>query len=483
MSEMRAAASAFVEKALGRLKNAWRDVAGPSAIGAAPVRPLRPDLPAEDGQRVREQMRACLEAVGGEVSARARAAELGRSYLSLNETGRMRFLRLLAEDFDTDGDAVDAAIGRVQAARDPEARRKAEQGLRRALDAPRLRLLTQFNALSEGVKFLVDMRAELLHLLRTERDSTLASLDVDLRGLLASWFDIGFLELRRITWSSPAALLEKLAAYEAVHAIQSWQDLKHRLDSDRRCFAFFHPRMPDEPLIFVEVALVNGLAGDVGVLLDETLPSADARRADTAIFYSISNAQAGLAGISFGNFLIKRVVDQLRVEFPQLRTFSTLSPIPGFRRWLDGAGEGALAIFGAGDWAALHALPARVDDVQGLRALLATPDWQDDSRVADALKGPLTRLCAQYLLEARRPRGGALDRVAHFHLSNGARVERINWMGDRSPKGLKDSAAMMVNYLYDLDDIEANHEAYTTHGQIAASPAVLALLRPERIGT
>ncbi|MGE0093728.1 MAG: malonyl-CoA decarboxylase [Alphaproteobacteria bacterium] len=483
MSEMRSAASAFVEKALGRLKNAWRDVAGSSAIGALPVRPLRPDLPAEDAQRVREQMRACLEATGGEVSARVRAAELGRSYLSLNAIGRGRFLRLLAEDFDTDSQAVDTAIGRVQAARDPEARRKAEQGLRRALDAPRLRLLTQFNALSEGVKFLVDMRAELLQLQRVERDSTLAALDVDLRGLLASWFDIGFLELRRITWSSPAALLEKLAAYEAVHAIQSWQDLKHRLDSDRRCFAFFHPRMPDEPLIFVEVALVNGLAGDVRVLLDETLPSADARRADTAIFYSISNAQAGLAGISFGNFLIKRVVDQLRVEFPQLRIFSTLSPIPGFRRWLDGAGEGALAIFGAADWAALHALPARVDDVQGLRALLATPDWQDDSRIAGALKGPLTRLCAQYLLEARSPRGGALDRVAHFHLSNGARVERINWMGDRSPKGIKDSAAMMVNYLYDLADIETNHEAYTTHGQIAASPAVLALLRSERVGT
>ncbi len=482
MSEMRAAASAFVERTLGRLKNAWRDVAGPPAIGAAPARPLRPDLPAEDAQRVREQMRACLEAAGGEVSARARAAELGRSYLSLNETGRPRFLRLLAEDFDTDGQAVDAAIGRVQAARDPEARRKAEQELRRALDAPRLRLLTQFNALNEGVKFLVDMRAELLKLLRAERDSALASLDTDLRGLLASWFDIGFLDLRRITWSSPAALLEKLAAYEAVHAIQSWQDMKHRLDSDRRCFAFFHPRMPDEPLIFVEVALVNGLAGDVGVLLDETLPSTDARRADTAIFYSISNAQAGLAGISFGNFLIKRVVDQLRGEFPQLRVFSTLSPIPGFRRWLDGAGEGALAIFGASDWAALHALPKRIDDVEGLRALLATPDWHADPRVADALKGPLTRLCAQYLLEVRSKRGSALDRVAHFHLSNGARVERINWMGDRSPKGFKDSAAMMVNYLYDLAEIDANHEAYTTSGRIDASPAVLALLRPERVG-
>lgn len=477
MSEMRATAATLVERALARLRSAWRDVAGSPAAGVAP---LRPDLPPDDVQRVRAQMRACLEAAGGEVSARARAAELGRSYLSLNEAGRTRFLRLLAEDFDTDRQAVDAAIARVQTAREPQVRRKAEQELRRALDAPRLRLLTQFNALSEGVKFLVDMRGELLRLLQSERDSALAALDVDLRGLLASWFDIGFLELRRITWSSPAALLEKLAAYEAVHEIQSWQDMKHRLDSDRRCFAFFHPRMPDEPLIFIEVALVNGLAGSIQALLDEGAPTVDARRADTAIFYSISNAQTGLAGISFGGFLIKRVVDQLHAEFPQLRNFSTLSPIPGFRRWLDGAGEGALAIFGSADWAALRAI--QVDDIEALRARLAAPDWQDDPRIANALKGPLMRLCAQYLMEARRSRGGALDRVAHFHLSNGARVERINWMGDRSPKGLNDSAGMMVNYLYDLADIEANHEAYTTHGQIAASQTVSALLRPERLG-
>lgn len=479
MSETRA--SILVEKALGRLRNAWRDIAS-SVRGVPQAQPLRPDLPPEDAQRVREQMRACLEAAGGEVSARARAAELGRSYLALNETGRVRFLRLLAQDFDTDPHSVDTAIARVQAARDPEARRKAERALRRALDAPRLRLLTQFNGLTEGVKFLADMRAELLRLLRTERDSLLAALDADLRDLLASWFDIGFLDLQRITWSSPAALLEKLAAYEAVHEIQSWQDLKHRLDSDRRCFAFFHPRMPDEPLIFVEVALVNGLAGDVQTLLDERAPLTDARRADTAIFYSISNAQAGLAGISFGGFLIKRVVDQLRVEFPQLRTFSTLSPIPGFRRWLDGAGEGALAVLGAADWTALHGLPTPVTDVDAFRALLADEHWHKDARVAGALKGPLLRLCAEYLLDARQSRGGALDRVAHFHLANGARVERINWMGDRSSKGLEASAGMMVNYLYDLADIEANHEAYSTHGQIAASPAVLALVKPERAG-
>src|SRR5690606_7075814 len=199
-------------------------------------------------------------------------------------------------------------------------------------EPPRMALLTQFNALQEGVKFLVDMRGELMTLVREDPD--LRGLEADLKRLLASWFDVGFLDLRRITWHAPASLLEKLINYEAVHEIRSWADLKNRLDSDRRCYAFFHPRMPDEPLIFVEVALVTGMAADVHVLLDEQSPVEDPALADTAIFYSISNAQKGLAGISFGNFLIKRVVDDLSGEFKNLRTFATLSPIPGFCRWL-----------------------------------------------------------------------------------------------------------------------------------------------------
>ena len=205
---------------------------------------------------------------------------------------------------------------------------RSQRELRTALNAPRIKLLTQFNALPEGVKFLVDMRAELLRFGREDRG--LVGLEADLKGLLAAWFDIGFLELKRITWDSPAALLEKLSVYEAVHQVRSWTDLKNRLDSDRRCFAFFHPRMPSEPLIFVEVAMVSGMAADVQALLDVKAPVIDPRSADTAIFYSISNAQRGLAGISFGGFLIKRVVDQLSAEFPKLKTFATLSPIPGF---------------------------------------------------------------------------------------------------------------------------------------------------------
>ena len=225
------------------------------------------------------------------------------------------------------------AYAEVQAAADPAERATAKAALRRALEPPRLRLLTQFTTIPDGRKFLVDLRGFLLKVRRD--DKLLAALDADLRGLLAAWFDIGFLELQRIDWNSPAVLLEKLVGYEAVHEIRSWRDLKNRLDSDRRCYAFFHPRMPGEPLIFVEVALVKGLAGSVQKLLDEKAPVLDPREADTAIFYSISNCQQGLAGISFGNFLIKRVVEELSGELRSLKTFATLSPIPGFRAWLD----------------------------------------------------------------------------------------------------------------------------------------------------
>ncbi len=474
MNEIRAVT--FLERTVARFRKAWREAGAPPRV--VPVVAPRPDLPVDDAVHIREQMRVCLEAVGGEVSARGRAADLGRTYLSLNEVGRERFLRILADEFDTDPDAVDRAAERLQQAGDPAARRAAEHTLRTTLEAPRVKLLTQFNGLAEGVKFLVDMRAELLRLVRAKPDSGLGALEADLRGLLAAWFDVGFLELRRITWNAPASLLEKLAAYEAVHAIQSWQDLKNRLDSDRRCFAFFHPRMPEEPLIFIEVALVRGLADNVQALLDEAAPATDLRDANTAIFYSISNAQAGLAGISFGGFLIKRVVDLLQGEFPGLKSFATLSPIPGYLRWLDGrlAGEGGADLLEESEWAALRALPAPIADTAALRDVLKAGDWAADENRRSALKAPLTRLCAHYLLEVRRPKGGALDPVAHFHLSNGARLERLNWLGDRSEKGRRESAGLMINYLYRLGEIESNHETYTAQGQVAAAPAIRGLL-------
>lgn len=463
---------------LDRLRNlraVWRDIAGGSRDADMPT--VDPDVRKADAELLRERMRACLEGRGGEVSARARAAGLGRAYLSLSDTGRQRFLGLLAHDFAPDRARVDAAVERLVQARDEDERRAAERDLRRVLEAPRVRLLTQFNALPDGVKFLVDMRADLLPLVRN--DPALADLEADLKGLLASWFDVGFLELQRLTWRSPAMLLEKIMAYEAVHEIRSWEDLKNRLDSDRRLYGFFHPRMPDEPLIFVEVALTKGIAANVQALLDESAPVDDPGQADTAIFYSISNAQRGLAGISFGGFLIKRVVDALRHEFPNLRAFATLSPIPGFARWLDHRlRDGESGLLSQSERQALTALTGSGGGKGALKALLARPEWHKDPRTAEALRPPLMRLCARYLMQEKRSDGlRALDPVAHFHLSNGARMERLNWLGDAAPKGLGESYGLMINYLYRLEDIEANHEAYTGQGRVAASSAMNDLLR------
>src|SRR6201994_2462321 len=327
MSE--AVSTGLLDRAIRRITEVWRDMA--SSVSGEPDETLE------------TKMQACLAGRGGEVSARNRAAKLAQTYLTQDEAGRKHFLRTLA-GFDSDPDAVAGAYAKVQAASDPAERATAKAALRRALEPPRLKLLTQFTSIPDGRKFLVDLRGSLLKLRGS--DKLLTALDADLRGLLAAWFDIGFLELQRIDWNSPAALLEKLVTYEAVHAIRSWRDLKNRLDSDRRCFAFFHPRMPEEPLIFVEVALVGGMAGNVQRLLDARAETSDPKHANTAIFYSINNCQQGLAGISFGNFLIKRVADQLARDLPNIKDFATLSPIPGLRQHVDGRlkneGDGAL---------------------------------------------------------------------------------------------------------------------------------------------
>ena len=465
----------LLNRTLGRLRRALRDAAGTARLRVTGQ--LRPDLPADDAIRIRRQIDACLEARGGEVSARARAADLAHTYLQLSPAGRVRFFRLLARDYEVDRGFVEQTIGRWQAAGSSDSSLlKAESELRAALLPPRVKLLTQFNAVPEGVKFLVDLRGDLLPLARRHR--ALRSVDADLEQLLGSWFDIGFLELKRITWGAPASLLEKLIAYEAVHEIRSWADLKNRLDSDRRCYAFFHPRMPEEPLIFVEVALVAGMTPSIQALLDESAPAMPPEDADTAIFYSISNCQQGLAGISFGNFLIKRVVDDLRRDLPNLKTFATLSPIPGFRGWVQSRHQAdSVGFSDAAEAQAVGALvPTAASPTEALMQVLERPDWNMDPPAAAALEGPLRRLCARYLA-SEKVDGRALDRVCHFHLSNGARIERINWLGDVSPKGLAQSAGMMVNYRYKLDEIEANHEAYTSDGTVALAGAVRRLLK------
>lgn len=457
-------APTLVDRALRRVTGLWRDMA--ERVGGR-----------EEVEDIAAQMQACLAARGGEVSARARAAKLAAAYRGFAEAERLNFLRILA-GFDADPKAVERAIAEWVKAGEGAGKSAAKVRLRRALESPRLKLLTQFTAIPDGVKLLVDLRADVLR--AADTDPLLEALEADLKTLLTSWFDLGFLELRRIDWNSPAALLEKLIRYEAVHRIESWDDLKNRLDSDRRCYAFFHPRMPAEPLIFVEIALLKGLAGSVQALLDPEAEVMDPTEADTAIFYSINNCQRGLDGIAFGNFLIKRVVEVLGQEFRGLKQFATLSPVPGFCRWLAAREEaGDVALLTIEEAAAIRAAAgasAETSPIAALQLLLARKEWTPP--VAKVLEPVLVRLCARFVaVEGGLNRKRAADPVAHFHLSNGARVERINWRADTSAKGMRESAGLMVNYLYDPQYIEDNHEAYAGEGKRAMATIVRKMVK------
>lgn len=426
--------------------------------------------------RIRRQLEECAAGLGGEISTRQRAARLAETYLKLDDGGRQAMLAMIAHEFGPDPTAIAAAHADYQAVVGTDAQWDAEARLRAAMRSRRIRILTQFNAIPQGVKFLVDLRADLLRFLPEQ--PLLKPLDRELEARLSAWFDVGFLELARITWNSPAALLEKLVQYEAVHEIQSWQDLKNRLDSDRRCYGFFHPRMPLEPLIFVQVALTEELAGDVQQLLDINAPLADANKANTAIFYSITNTQVGLRGVSFGNFLLKRVVEDLQRDFPKLKTFATLSPIPGLQRWAGRNPQQIAAAFTPNDWKRLAAAGIDGPDAPLLHAILeGSAEWAQDPVLNSALREPLQRLAARYLTDARRD-GKPVDPVARFHLGNGARVERLNWLADTSPKGLAQSWGLMVNYLYDPDRIEANLEAFAREGRVDASAQVKRQAKP-----
>jgi malonyl-CoA decarboxylase len=442
------------------------------ALVSAGQRPR--DASERDIARLRQQLQECAESRGGEVSTRQRAARLAEAYLRLNDNGRQRFLLMIALEFGPDPARVAKAHEAYQAAVGSPGQWDAEARLRGAMRSRRLRILTQFNAIPQGVKFLVDLRADLLRYLPDE--PLLKPLDRELENRLTAWFDVGFLELQRITWQSPAALLEKLVQYEAVHEIRSWDDLKNRLDSDRRCYAFFHPRMPLEPLIFVQVALVDALADDVQKLLDINAPLADANRATTAIFYSISATQDGLRGVSFGNFLLKRVVEDLQRDFPKLKTFSTLSPIPGLMSWVRRNPADAAAVFTEADRKRLVAAGIEGDVESVWTRLPGDGRWATDKALARALRDPLLRLAAHYLLNARRD-GKPVDPVARFHLGNGARVERLNWLADTSPKGFDQSLGIMVNYLYDPERIENNVEAFSSDGEVDAAAAVRRMAR------
>jgi len=456
---------------------------GPAAVADAALaeRPTRERLAASRRhraeamsprmlRRVLEELRATIDPQISEVEGGRRAQVLIQRYASATTARRRDMWLLMSEMFTADPEKVKLAQAKFAAAVGTPDEAAAEVQYRRATVSPRRRLLQRFSVLPDGIRFLVDLRAEMQPYLKG--DKRLQALDVEMEYMFSTWFDVGFLELRRISWDSPASLVEKLIKYEAVHDIRSWDDVKNRLDSDRRCYGFFHPRLPGEPLIFVEVALMDHMADSITPLLDEQAAAADLDKATTAIFYSISNTQVGLRGVSFGDSLIKRVVETLSGEFPRLRHFATLSPIPGLRPWLEKNAARLLEMTPEKERAELGRAvgfepPAAQHVLQALERI----------EVLEA-RSPLRRWllrCAAHYLGRELVQGKPLDPVARFHLGNGARVERLNWLGDPSPKGIRQSYGLMVNYLYDLRRLD-RHRAQLAEGKIAVASSIEELL-------
>ena len=398
----------------------------------------------------------------GEATGMAIANQLLRHYQLLDRGMRVVFFKYLGEVLKPDPDEVKAAVAAYEA----EASDANLLRLQEAVDSPRQEFFRRLNMAPGATAQIVQMRKELLEFIREE--PSLQPIDRDLFHLLQSWFNRGFLVLRRIDWQTPASILEKIIEYEAVHEIDGWDDLRRRLNpADRRCFGFFHPSLIDEPLIFVEVALTDHVAEDIQSLLAPAAPTkADGPLPTTAVFYSISNCQDGLRGVSFGNFLIKQVVDELKKEFESLRTFVTLSPVPRFAGWLEAVKKGEVSD-GLDLSGAERAVLRRFDE----------PLWWEQREDDEELRDLVMALAAHYFLDAKGPTGRPVDPVARFHLGNGARLEKINWLADTSIRGLKQSHGLMVNYLYDPREIEANHEAFANLGQIAASRQVRNLER------
>ena len=419
-------------------------------------------------RRTLTELQSIVDAQVSEVEGGRRARGVAGWYGQAKPEQRRDCWLLMSEQFAPDPNKIQAMRAQYEAAQGTAEEGQAEIRLRKAFVSPRTRLLQRFAVFPEGLRFLVDMRAELLPQLKS--DKRLLALDAELESLFSTWFDVAFLELRRISWDSPASLIEKLIKYEAVHDIRSWGDVKNRLDSDRRCYGFFHPRLDSEPLIFVEVALMDEMAECITPLLDEAAAPSDLTKATTAIFYSISNTQPGLRGVSFGDSLIKRVVETLKHEFPKLKTFATLSPVPGLRPWL---------VKHAGTM--LERLPPRqraelgraLGGEAGAEQLLAAFEKPFELDAKSPVRLMLMRCAAQYLgREAHE--GKPLDAVARFHLGNGARIERLNWAGDPSSKGVKQSYGLMVNYLYDLKRLD-KHRAMFSQGRVPISGAIEAL--------
>ena len=414
----------------------------------------------------------------GEASNIALAREILRRWQAADESQKLEFLELLATRFNPDPAAVRAAI--AQYAPDDHA---AMQRLAEAAEPPRQELLRRLNMAPGGTAVLVRMRDFLLRAMpkRQDKRAELRHVDSDFQHLLSSWFNRGFLRVQRIDWRSPAALLEKIINYETVHPMGGWDDLRRRLAADRRCFAFFHPALPDEPLIFVEVALTRALSDNIAPLIDPAAAELDPQTADTAIFYSINNTLRGLRGVSFGNFLIKQVATDLKNEFPHLKTFATLSPAPGLRRYVLKTDADTLRAVLATEDGLLdpgrRSADAVADTIDALLRQAADGALADDKK--SSLRAALERLTLFYLAAAEKD-GRAIDPVAHFHLSNGARLERVNVFANMSRYGLRQSFGCMCNYFYDNARIVANHEAYSCGGGVTLSRQLEKKLRAIR---
>ncbi len=396
----------------------------------------------------------------GEASGVAIARHILDTYKHLDSAERHAFFAFLAGNLKPEEEDVRRAAEAFLASPGDTALAQ----LQEAVESPRQEFFRRLNLAPGATAEIVTLRRDLLEAL--DADASLDAVDADLKHLLYSWFNRGFLVLRRIDWQTPAAILERIIRYEAVHEIHGFEDLRRRLDpADRRCFAFFHPSLVDEPLIFVEVALTDEIPHSIQAVLNEARKGEAAMSAPTtAAFYSISNCQEGLKGISFGNFLIKQVVEELAREQPLLKTFVTLSPVPQFTRWLgEIMTDESMDIVGEADRVALQ--------------VLGDPGWIEEPEEDDGLKDALMALAAHYFVLAKARDGRPIDPVARFHLGNGARLERINWQGDVSEKGMREAHGLMVNYRYDLKEIEKNHEAYANDAIVAASRAVRQLLR------
>ena len=389
----------------------------------------------------------------GEASGLALACEVVADYQALDDDNRRRFFEALASDFSADSDVVLTAAESYKL--DPSETNLA--ALSRAAEAPRIKLFRRMNMAPEATPVLVKMRGAMIQVLGDLPQ--LKAVETDLKHQFISWFNRGFLEMRVIDWNTSASILERIIEYESVHAIQGWDDLRARLSGNRMCFAFFHPAMPDDPLVFVEVALTEGVPDAIGPLIDQTKEGDSGSTPDTVVFYSISNCHPGLAGVSFGNFLIKQVVEEVGKRYSTMKRYVTLSPIPGFCRWL-------------------ATRETRID-LEEMRSMAKT----DKAKTADfrerfqasVRRDDLLAACARYLVKERRG-NLALDPVARFHLGNGASLHAIHWAADLSDKGLDQSAGLMVNYLYDLRSIEENHDSYFDQGEIATSRDVALLL-------